>query len=227
MQLKSFGCSFIFGSDLPDQEDQTPSQLTWPALLAQHCGYDYKCCAMGGIGNLQILERVLNQIAGDRDYSSDFFVISWTWIDRFDYHAPDTAAENITEWRWSVVRPSDTDRVSKNYYRDLHSEYRDKLSSLSYMKLVIDALNQKGIRFIMTYLDPLLFGQDWNVTPAVLYLQSYVKPYMTLFDGETFLEWSRSHGHAESTAWHPLTAAHTAAADHMIKVFDTQNTNDC
>ena len=66
MTLKSFGCSFIFGSDLADDGRDgpyaTPSQLTWPALLAQHLGRDYQCYARPGSGNLQILNTILNQI---------------------------------------------------------------------------------------------------------------------------------------------------------------------
>ena len=66
MKLKSFGCSFIWGSDLPDDGRNLPrataSRLTWPALLAQDLEYEYECHARPGAGNLQITERLLNQI---------------------------------------------------------------------------------------------------------------------------------------------------------------------
>jgi hypothetical protein len=43
MNLKSFGCSFIFGSELSDDGRNglyaTGSRLTWPAHVAQHLGY--------------------------------------------------------------------------------------------------------------------------------------------------------------------------------------------
>ena len=62
MKLKSFGCSFIFGSELAydgrDSPYATPSQLTWPAHLAQHLNYNYQCYARPGAGNLQILEQI-------------------------------------------------------------------------------------------------------------------------------------------------------------------------
>jgi hypothetical protein len=123
--------------------------------------------------------------------------------------------------------PVDTDPLANTYYRDLHSEYRDKFTCLSYIKLAIDTLNQKNIPFIMTYMDELLFDQRWHITLALLDLQEYVKPYMTAFEGQSFLEWSRSQGYAETAAWHPLEDAHKAAGDYMIKVFDKQNTSDC
>ena len=75
MKLKSFGCSFIFGSDLADggvDGYHTASNFTWPALLAQRFGLDYTCYAHPGTGNLRILEQVLKQSA-DKD---SLFVIT-------------------------------------------------------------------------------------------------------------------------------------------------------
>jgi hypothetical protein len=223
MKLKSFGCSFIFGNELADDgragPNATPSQLTWPAHLAEHLNYNYECYANPGSGNLQILEQILNQASKKDEH--DLFVIGWTWIDRFDYYP---ATPSCRPWR--TIMPVDTDDLAKVYYRDLHSEYRDKFTCLSYIKLAIDTLNQKGIQFIMTYMDELLFDQRWHVTPAVIDLQDCIKPHMTKFDGVSFLEWSRAKGYPETAAWHPLEQAHAAAGKYMINVFDTQKTND-
>ena len=225
MNLKSFGCSFIFGSELADDGQGepyvTPSQLTWPAHLANHLNYNYECYANPGSGNLQILEQILNQSANN---TQDLFVVGWTWIDRFDYYPVNPTSVSHSPWR--TIMPVDTDDLAKVYYRDIHSEYRDKFTCLSYIKLTIDTLSQKGIPFIMTYMDNLLFDQQWHTTPAVLSLQEYVKPYMTTFEGQSFLEWSRANGYPETDRWHPLDEAHRAAADYMIKVFDTQKTSD-
>ena len=224
MTLKSFGCSFVFGSELADDGRNgpyaTPSQLTWPAHLARHLGRDYECYARAGSGNLQILEAILNQAANcDK---SDLFVIGWTWIDRFDYYPANPTTHSRSPWR--TIMPIDTDSLAKVYYRDLHSEYRDKFTCLSYIRLAIDTLNQKGIPFLMTYMDRLLFDQKWHTSLAVMDLQSYTQPYMTEFENKTFLEWSRAHGYPETEAWHPLEDAHQAAGDYMIKVFDKQKT---
>jgi hypothetical protein len=209
MKLKSFGCSFIFGSDLADDGRDlpfaTPSQLTWPAHLARHLGRNYECYARPGSGNLQILERMLNQAATSS--STDLFVIGWTWIDRFDYY--DSNYDPTTKRTpWSTVMPIDENPVAKTYYKHLHSEYRDKFSCLSYIKLAIDTLDQRGIPFVMTYMDELLFDQRWHISPSVTDLQSYIKPRMTTFNGQTFLDWSRENGHPESDTWHPLESAH-------------------
>jgi hypothetical protein len=228
MKLKSFGCSFVFGTDLADDGRNlpmpTPSQHTWPANLARKMGYDYECYARPGSGNLQIAERVLTHWSVNEPA---FFVIGWTWIDRFDYTNSTINNDPIQrKWHnWRTLMPIDNDALAKTYFKGLHSEYRDKLTSLMSIKLVIDTLNQHGIPFMMTFMDDLLFDDQKNHTPAVLALQKFVRPYMTTFEGKNFLEWSRSNGYPESKTWHPLEPAHHAAGEYMFTVFDKQNTN--
>jgi hypothetical protein len=211
MNLKSFGCSFIYGTDLADAGDFHNkgdfSRLTWPALYAESLGHTYESLSRPGSGNLQIADRCLAEL--DKD-TADFYIVSWTWIDRYDYTGPEGP------W-WHTLTPTDTDRRAKCYYRDLHSQLRDKLTSLMNIKLIIDTLQQKNRPFIMTYMDELLFETEWHTNPTISYLQQYVKPHMTLFDGQTFLEWSRKNGYPESATWHPLEPAHRAAADYMLQ----------
>jgi hypothetical protein len=235
MKLKSFGCSFIFGSELSDNQAAADlglpipqeSQLTWPAHLARHLGYTYECYARPGSGNLQIAERVLSH-AVNADPS--LFVIGWSWSDRFDYTNSNIDNRPLpSKWtNWRTIMPIDNTTLAKNYYRELHTEYRDKLTTLMSIKLVIDTLEQKNIPFVMTYMDDLIFDQTWHVTPAVVDLQEYVRPYMTTFDNLNFLTWSKQRGHHITQSGHPLDDAHQAAGDYMIKVFDKKNTvADC
>jgi hypothetical protein len=220
MKIKSYGDSFVFGTDLADAEmipntPGTPSQQTWPALLAKHLGHKYHCRAYPGCGNLLIAERILldvDQLCQEKST----VVVGWTWIDRFDYN--DIRKKDS----WETIRPVDETAIAKTYYCDLHSEYRDKLTSLMTIKLTIDTLEQNNIPFTMTYMDNLLFDQQWHTSNSVDYLQNYVKPYMTTFEGQTFLDWSRSNGYPIGPGGHPLESAHTAAADYMIKVVDKQ-----
>jgi len=218
MLVKSFGCSFIFGTDLPDQvviDPSRPSQLTWPAKLSQQLGHYHRCHARAGSGNLNIANSVLTEIAQNH---SAFFIIGWTWIDRFDYIDQNQ--------QWSTIRPGSLSDLAKTYYRELHSEARDKLASLIAIRTVIDSLRERDFPFIMTYMDELLFDRTYNTTLTIQALQDYVEPYMTQFEGKTFLDWSRSHGYPESDNWHPLEQAHAAGAELMIQTFDKQNTND-
>jgi hypothetical protein len=230
MNLKSFGCSFIYGSELNDEilndssTKQPPehSKLTWPAHLAQYLDYPYLCYARPGAGNLQIAEKALSHLATDE---KALFVVNWTYIDRFDY----VDINNPNRWpgsTWSTLMPNDTNVRSEFYYKELHSEIRDKLTTLMCVKLVIDTLLQKNCPFIMTYIDDLMLDQQWHTTPAIIKLQEYICPYMTTFDGLNFQQWSKKNGHPITSIGHPLEAAHAAAGELMIKVFDTQNTND-
>jgi len=215
MLVKSFGCSFIFGTDLPDQVEKKPSQLTWPAVFSQQLGHHHICHALGGTGNLAIANRVLNEVS--RDVYA-LFIIGWTWIDRFDYINKNQ--------QWSTIRPGSNDDLANIYYRELHTETRDKLASLMTIRTVIDSLRERNFPFIMTYMDELLFDREYNTTPTITDLQDYVEPYMTRFEGKTFLNWSRDHGYLESASWHPLEQAHAAGAEVMRRAFDKQNTND-
>jgi len=215
MLVKSFGCSFIFGTELSDQVANKPSQLTWPAVFSQQLNHYHICHAQGGIGNLAIADRALEEIA--RNVTA-LFIIGWTWIDRFDY-----IDENQF---WSTIRPGLDSDLAKTYYQDLHSETRDKLTSLMTIRTVINSLRERDFPFVMTYMDELLFDRTYNTTPTILALQDYVEPYMTTFEGKTFLNWSRGHAYPESANWHPLEQAHAAGADVIRQAFDKQNTND-
>jgi hypothetical protein len=205
MILKSFGCSFIHGTDLAS------TKLTWPGLLSQDIKYEYQCHARAGSGNLQILEKILDQTTTD---DSALYVVGWTWIDRFDYNNP-------ANDQWKTIMPGDTDKIAGTYYRDLHSQYRDKFTTLIYIKTAIDCLKQKNYPFVMTYMDDLIFQTEWHTSPAINDLQNYIKPYMTTFEGSTFLNWSKQKGFPISPTLHPLETAHQAAFELLRPNVDT------
>ena len=229
MKLKSFGCSFIFGSDLSDagtgKINPPPSQKTWPALLANYYKHSYECFARPGGGNLQILDNIISQTA---DPDPALFVISWTWIDRFDYWTDEPNWINNKFYRnnWHTILPGSDDQRSEFYYKQLHHTYSDKLKSLLYIKLAIDVLLQKKLPFIMTFMDDLMFENAFHTSSSVLDLQNYIRPHMTQFQGKTFLDWSKIKKFPISPLLHPLEQAHSAAADCMIKIFDKQKTSD-
>lgn len=217
MKISSYGCSFIFGTDLSDAEmipntPGNPSKHSWSALLADHLGYKHWCRAYPGCGNLLIAERIFLDLDYLRQHAK-LVVIGWTWIDRFDYNDVNKIDN------WETIRPSSDSHIGKTYYSTLHSEYRDKLTSLIAIKSVIDTLKQENIPFIMTYMDDLLFDQRWNSSNSINYLQNYVKPYMFTFEGQTFLNWSKKKGFPISETLHPLEDAHQAAFE-LIKSYN-------
>jgi hypothetical protein len=140
------------------------------------------------------------------------YVIGWTWIDRFDYVHP---VDNL----WHTIMPVNKDSVAKHYYRDLHSQYRDKLTTLIHIKTAVDILTQRGIPFVMTNMDELIWEPEIFAADAIKGLQDHVRPYFKYFENKTFLDWSRARGFEISAAWHPLEPAHVAAAEYAVNHF--------
>lgn len=213
MKLRSFGCSFIFGTDLHDDGRDLPvptfSKVSWPAQLAKKLGLEYDCLARPGAGNLQILETLINNQSPD----IDLYVIGWTWIDRYDYIDQSLRKPWPGMTKWGTVMPVDETERAKFYYKHFHSEYQDKLQNLIYIKTAIDLLRDNGCRFIMTYMDDLLFCRRWHTSDIIFALQDSVKPYLGNFQSQDFLSWSQVLGYNISDTMHPLEQAHSAAAD--------------
>jgi len=225
MKLKSFGCSFIYGSDLRDcphgtnENHPPPSSLTWPALLAASHNLEYECHARPAAGNLQILETMLSTVDQSHD---NLYVINWTWIERFSF-TRESAKSKSRSWNpngWCSILPAEQDAVTKHYYRHLHSQFRDKLETLICIKTAIDFLSANRIKFIMTYTDDLIFETQWHSSPGILHLQNCVNPYIRHFQGKSFWTWVKTNGFAISHKWHPLEEAHVAAADLMTPAID-------
>lgn len=215
MKLKSFGCSFTYGSDLAGcdiPELGTASRFTWPALLAQSLNAEYECYARPGIGNLQIYNSVLNHV---RLTDSDFFIINWTWSDRFDFMDP------LSE-DWVTLRPDGNNKEHELYYKHFYNQYHSMITNASYINSAIHLLKKHNIKFIMTAMDTVLFDTvdpNWQDPRSISVLQNEIKPYITDFNGQTFLEWSKSNGHKISPTLHPLEEAHRAGFE-LIKSYN-------
>ena len=202
MKLKSFGCSFIFGTDLTDRRGAGwASKVSWPALIAKDLKREYHCHAWPGIGNVQIAHRILAEAEHAND---DVFVIGWTWVDRYDYINP-------TDNTWNTLQPSGDDNHTHYYYKNFHSQYYDKFLSLTVIDNVINKLKEKNIPYIMTYMDDTLFETKWHYNAVIQSLQQRICQEMVLFDNCTFLEWSKKKGFPISETLHPLEDAHYEA----------------
>lgn len=215
MKLKSFGCSFTYGTDLSDCDIPAiglPSQQTWPALLAQNYNLEYESYAWPGIGNLQILNAVLEQCSFD---DPAVYVVNWTWADRFDF------IDSETE-HWITLRPDGDTKQHQLYYRYFYDQYHTMLTNSTYIKTTIDILKSQNIKFIMTLMDTTLFDPvdpNWQDPRSISFLQKQIKPYITYFDNDTFLNWSRKKGFEISKTLHPLEDAHQSAFE-LIKSYN-------
>lgn len=216
MVLKSFGCSFTYGSDLSDCDipDLGPSQSTWPALLAKSLNYEYECHAWPGIGNLQIYSQILEQVPL---VNSSIFVINWTWLDRFDFINP-------LDEKWQTLRPNGDQKEHQLYYKYFYSQYHTMMTNASYITSAISLLKKHNIKFIMTLIDTVLFDivdPNWQDPRSISFLQKEINPYITNFDGLTFLNWARKKGFPISETLHPLEPAHQTAFELIRAGLDT------
>ena len=219
MKLKSFGCSFILGEDLNDfyRDESTatckPSLKTYPALLAQYLEYDYECYAEGGSGNLRILKNILNQV----NCEPSFFVIQWSYIDRFDYiDLYDITMFNMPIDTWTTILPQHDTGLAQEYYKKYHSEYKDKISSLLYINTALQALKQHNHKFLMFYVDRLLLCDKWHTDMAIQYLQSQIKDHLKDFYGMPWHEWCLHKNFPIGPYNHPLEEAHQVTANKII-----------
>lgn len=221
MILRSFGCSFIFGNCLHDDGRDgpwpTPSNHTWPALLAKKYGLDYVCNARGGSGNMHIADKTMMRAIWAREKNSqEIFVVQWSYIDRFDWinlrqHQDHHAMHN----GWSSVLPGSNNEEAKAFYRLFHTQLFDQYRSLMQAAATVDLLLRYQQPFLMCYVDPLMFERRFPLPLTLTNLQEHLYPHMKDFEGENFVHWSRQRGFPISDIGHPLEQAHAAAADLM------------
>lgn len=202
---------------MPDEQIPTysASRLTWPARLSREFDMVYECYARPGRGNFFIANQVLDNLAKNEPA---LHVINWTYIDRFDF-----VDKDYTDGRWETLRPgSGNHSHSDFYYRNLHSELRDKLHTLQLIKLVTMELLAAGHPFIMTYMDDLIWDQRWHTTPAMIKQQEFVKPLMLHWqtNWQELINWSLwavQQGHAVTANNHLLESGHELVFTEVLR----------
>jgi hypothetical protein len=210
--IKSFGCSFFYGSDLFDDiskfNDTEFSYLTWPAVISKKLNLNYECYARPGQGNFKIYCDIL---ANSYKNDNSIYLINWSWIDRFDFIDQHE--------QWVTLRPTENVSTSKFYYRNFHSQLHDMISNASYIVSAAEHLTSLNCLYIMTYMDDNLLtpiDPNWHDPRYLEILQQKLCKILTNFDGKNFLDWSRSNNFEISKNWHPLESAHQAAADYWL-----------
>lgn len=195
----------------------TPSDHAYPVLIAQKMNLPWSCHARPGAGNFEILNRLIGEISTGE---SSIYIINWTWIDRFSYisEGDQNPRHPFNPLGWRSIMPIDSDPVATTYYKNLHTQLRDKIESLTCIKTAIDCLRSNRSEFIMTWTDSLIWETEWHCPPSVCWLQNQIRPYLRDFDGTSFIDWSKQKGFKISDTMHPLEEAHIAAADYLLPV---------
>jgi len=220
----AIGDSFTRGDELADcpydyNLAKNYSHSTWPALLAKELNvkYDARQC-VGGIGNDQISWKVIGKVSPTR-----FYIVNWTWFERFDYLDPETNY-------WKTTHPRHEENLDHFFYRNIDSDLWNLYRNLQLIHSTIEMLKYNNINFIMTCLEPkyktqlqhifhsnfvnTMYGQRWH--KVITNLHNQVLPHIIDFDGLTFLEWTKINGWKCGPNGHPLEDAHIAAAEYML-----------
>lgn len=215
-KLVGFGDSFVFGSEIPDNND---GRRAWPALAAGLIGADYETLADPGCGNDAIARQIYHYFANNTA-ADTLAIVNWTWTMRWDFYmvsketwitlGPTCVPEKLAH----LVQFTEAQRVV-DFYRDYAngSLLWNKTRNLQTIFAAQQYMAARGVRAIQTYMDAELFAREWHAPDYVQELQGLTEPAMETWDGLNFLDWCRSRGHdITDQKLHPLAAAHEDAA---------------
>jgi len=229
-----YGDSFAYGSDLSDCTDwgDQPSfvhsngsaldifdttthvcysRSTWPALLAKHLNCEYVCHARPGFSNAAILRSILST----EQTQDDLVVISWSYIDRWEFF-------NIDREKWEPLLPNGTEdsKFFECYYKYIQSELWNKYESLKNAWMAHNIFKNSGIKFISTFVDSLIIDEQWHCPDYVKRLIDEISPELLNFDQKGFYQWAKDNKYPIGHNNHPLEDAHYAAFKHVINNYE-------
>jgi hypothetical protein len=220
-KIVSFGDSFVFGSELKNNEDGSQG---WIGQAAQKIGVDYQTFAVPGCGNENISRQILSYFSNN---SSDnvLAVINWTWGARWDFYI--SGAEIWTTLGLTCV-PSklapmvgipEAEKILDFYNRyPGNSNLWDKWRTLQTMYSTQQFMKSLGVDSIQTYMDYEMWDTTWHAPDYIRTLQNSTHPQLENFEGKNFLDWSRARGFAVTEpGLHPLEDAHAAACELWIE----------
>lgn len=233
MNIGIFGDSFLFGDGLSDAIPY-PSKKVWPALIAKKLNFPFYNFSKAGAGNLYIADQVSRYISINGNNS--FYFINWSYIDRYDkvevcnsqveyqialtsmldskinrkHHIPYTE-------KWKSILPAHNTTSAKEYYKHFFHQYTAKLQNLLTIHSVLCQLKEKNCKYIMTYMDHLLFENEWHTSYSIEFLQQSIRNDMSTFNDLDFLSWSEKNKYAPSNdGLHPGEQSHQAAAEYWM-----------
>ena len=222
-KIVGFGDSFVFGSELVDNDD---GSLAWAGLAAQRLGVDYETRAVPGCGNENISRQIFSYFSNN---PSDHVlaVINWTWGARWDFYIPGhekwvtlglTCVPSKLE---PIVGLDEAEEILKFYNKyPGHSTLWDKWRSLQTIYTTQQYLKSLNVTCIQTYMDHELWDKTWHAPDYIQTLQDLTKPQLENFEGQNFLDWSYKKGFTvTNTGLHPLEDAHQAACDLWVDIY--------
>lgn len=225
MKIVSFGDSFIWGTEISGNQN---GELAWPGLIASRLNVNYETRAIPGCGNDAIFRQILEYFA---DNTADLAVINWTWATRYDFYlagvekwitlGPTCVPHNLQNL---VTQETAEELIGFNKRWTGNSILWNRYRSLEAILSAQTYLKTLNVSTIETYIDhDLFFGRKYHAPGYIQTLQNLTQHSLLNFEGQTFLDWSRSRGFAiTDPGLHPLEQAHNAAADLWLELYQSK-----
>jgi hypothetical protein len=224
-KIVSFGDSFVFGSELNNNDD---GHQSWIGLAAKTLGVDYETLAVPGCGNENIARQILTYFSNNPS-DNVLAVINWTWGARWDFYIPE-----VEQWTTlgltcvpsklaPTVGQEEAEKILEFYNKyPGHSTLWDKWRSLQTIYMAQQYLTSLGVFSIQTFMDNEMWDQTWHAPDYIQKLQDLTYSPMKTFEGKNFLDWSYSRGFSVTQAGlHPLEDAHGAACELWLDTYAT------
>ena len=218
MKIVSFGDSFIFGSELKDNPDGSKA---WPGLVAKELGWDYETFAVPGCGNEAIAMQIYSYFENNSTQDT-LAIVNWTWSQRWEFYVangyetwltigPTCVPEKLQQTLNNIKDSTEIVEFGQKYA--INSLLWNKFRSLQTMYSVLQYMDSKNINAIHTYTDRHIFSTEFHAPEYITALQDRVRPYMSEWDGKTFLEWNDEQGFYKTETLHPLEETHRIACE--------------
>jgi hypothetical protein len=222
-KIVGFGDSFVFGSELADNND---GQKSWIGQAAKQLGVDYETTAVPGCGNENITQQILTYFSNNPS-DNVLAVINWTWGARWDFYIP--GVEKWTTLGLSCV-PSrlaplvgieEATKILEFYNKyPGHSTTWDKFRTLQSIYSAQQFLKYINVPSIQTYMDAEMWDTTWHAPDYIKTLQDLTREPLQTFEGLTFLDWSYKHGFSVTDpGLHPLEDAHNTACKLWVDTY--------
>ena len=158
--IASFGDSFIYGSELDNNED---GSRAWPARIAQELGCRYQTLAVPGCTNEAIARQVFAYFSHNPKHDT-LAVINWTWCMRWDVYL-----SKVRQWaglgptcvpaklqsQLDQAQATEVIKFYNDYVNDSHEW--NQFRSLQAIVATQSFLKLHKIKNIQTYMDRELF----------------------------------------------------------------------
>lgn len=130
MILIAGGDSFIFGSELSDQQGPIHSMKTFPAILSHES--KYHCAAWPGNANNAISRMTMTACEHHKD-QKPFAIVTWTFLQRYEFYFTYHTKQRLGPWQsvnsWTASNPSASD-LKKVFLNDNTKILTDHLQNL-------------------------------------------------------------------------------------------------